>query len=52
MICCLILPQRFLVGIDIAIYFPGEIILQCTMLLCGSYINVGMKGTLNVIMIS
>ena len=52
MIHCPILPQRFLVGLDREIYFPGGLILLCTMLLCGSYINVGTKGTLGVIMIS
>ena len=32
-----ILPQRFLVDLDRAIYFTGGVILLCNMLLCGSY---------------
>ena len=47
-----ILPWRFLVGLDRAIYFPSGVILLCTMLICGRYINVGTKGTLDVIIIS
>ena len=47
-----ILPWRFLVGIDRAIYFPFWVILLCIMLLCGSYIHVATFGTLGVIMIS
>ena len=47
-----ILPRRFLVGINRAIYFPGAVILLFAMLLCGSYINVGTKGTSGVMMIS
>ena len=47
-----ILPRGFLVGFDRAIYFPSGVILLCTMLLCGSYINVGTKGTLGVIVTS
>ena len=49
---CTILPWRFLAGLDRAAYFPSGVILMCTMLLCGIYINVGTKGTLGVIMIS
>ena len=44
--------RGFFVGLDRAIYFPGGLILMCTMMLCGSYINLGTKNTLGVIMIS
>ena len=47
-----ILPGRFLVDLDRSIYFPSEVILLCTMLICGRYINVGMKVTLGIIMMS
>ena len=47
-----ILSRRFLVGLNREIYFPGGVIFMCTMLLCGSYVNVGTKGTSGVIMIS
>ena len=34
----------FSVGIDREIYFPSGEILLCTMLLCGSYINIWYEG--------
>ena len=46
------LTRRFLVDLDREKYFPGGLILLCTMLNCGRYINVGTKGTSGVMMIS
>ena len=46
------LTRRFLVDLDREIYFPGGLILLCTMLNCGRHINVGTKGTSGVMMIS
>ena len=42
----------FIVSLDREIYFPGGVMLLCTMMLCGSYIKVGTKVTLGAIMIT
>ena len=44
--------RGFFVVLDRAIYFTGGVILLCTILLWGSYINVSTKGALGVTMIS
>ena len=40
-------PSKLIRGFFVGLYraiLPGGVILLCTMLLCGSYINVGYEG--------